>query len=371
MNICMATVAHQAFDHRIFHKEAKSAVAAGHAVTLIAPADKDEVRDGVRILAVPRWFGPIGRVRAAIQVFWRGCRTKADIYHFHDPELMPFFWIVRAVKRKKVVADIHEYFPQVIQARTWIPPVLRRAAGAILRGLDAVNARLVDAVVVVTPSMVPLFPGAGRCIVVRNMASMEFGLNAYQMNLEREYDVAHLGSMTSSRARMIARVAEELERRKVPCEWLLLGISDEGATWLRRNTTPNIFERLHCVPHISHDHVPCYLKACKVGFNYHPYEARFLVSIPLKIFEYLCCGLPVVCTALPHVAEFMEEVDCGELVADNEPSSFADAIESLLKNPSLAREKARRGHEAILRQHCWEREAEKLMKLYDDLIGTG
>lgn len=52
--VCILTSVHSAFDTRIFHKEAKTLVKAGYDVTLIAQHDKDEVIDGVKIIALPK-----------------------------------------------------------------------------------------------------------------------------------------------------------------------------------------------------------------------------------------------------------------------------------------------------------------------------
>ena len=52
--VCILTTVHPPFDGRIFHKEAKSAVNFGYDVTLIAQHNKNEVVDGVRIIALPK-----------------------------------------------------------------------------------------------------------------------------------------------------------------------------------------------------------------------------------------------------------------------------------------------------------------------------
>lgn len=62
IKVCILTTVHPLFDTRIFHKEAKTLVKAGYYVTLIVQHDKNDVVDGVKIIALPKprnRFAPI------------------------------------------------------------------------------------------------------------------------------------------------------------------------------------------------------------------------------------------------------------------------------------------------------------------------
>jgi len=52
--VCILTVVHQPFNTRVFHKEAKTLTKAGYDVILIAQHNKDEIVDGVKIIALPK-----------------------------------------------------------------------------------------------------------------------------------------------------------------------------------------------------------------------------------------------------------------------------------------------------------------------------
>ena len=81
--------AHGPFDTRIFHKQCRTLAAAGYDVTLIVPCDLDEMVENVRILGVRKRASRTERIRYTIMDVWRAARNlDADIYHFHDPELI-------------------------------------------------------------------------------------------------------------------------------------------------------------------------------------------------------------------------------------------------------------------------------------------
>ena len=84
------TSVHPALDNRILFKECRSLARAGHDVVLVAPHDAHEVVDGVRIRAFPRARGRLARMTRGVRDALRLCRDeRADVYHAHDPELMP------------------------------------------------------------------------------------------------------------------------------------------------------------------------------------------------------------------------------------------------------------------------------------------
>ena len=59
---CILSSVHDALDNRVFYREARSLQRAGYDVTLIAVGDRDEVKDGVQIVGlprVPRWRRPL------------------------------------------------------------------------------------------------------------------------------------------------------------------------------------------------------------------------------------------------------------------------------------------------------------------------
>ena len=134
--VCILTSVHTPFDTRIFHKQAKSLLKAGYDVTLIAQHDKDEVVDEVKILALSKPRNRLWRMLGTWRIFKLAYRQKADVYHFHDPELLPMGLFLKLLKKGKVIYDVHEDYPKAILTKSWLPSMVRRPVSSVFTFLE-------------------------------------------------------------------------------------------------------------------------------------------------------------------------------------------------------------------------------------------
>jgi hypothetical protein len=98
-----------------------------------------------------------------IDVLRRAIRERADVYHFHDPELVPSGWVLRMLG-KTVIYDIHEYNFESAMSKPWLPYSARWLVATLMYWLDMVAAKTFDGVVVVTREMEQMF-GTSKPIV--------------------------------------------------------------------------------------------------------------------------------------------------------------------------------------------------------------
>ena len=172
IRVCILTTVHPPFDTRIFHKQAKTLVREGYDVTLIAQWSKDEIVDGVKIVAL---HTPRNRLTRVFGLSWRAFRLalhqKADIYHFHDPELLLTGVLLKLFTRGRVIYDVHEDLPKQILNKQWIPLFLRRITAGCAKLTEMVCSRLVDRIVVATPAIARRFLKS-RTVLVQNFPKM-------------------------------------------------------------------------------------------------------------------------------------------------------------------------------------------------------
>jgi hypothetical protein len=130
--VCHITTVHPVDDHRILHKECVSLRDAGYEVSLVAPRAGDANVEGISVVGFDR--GParnrlertVRRPRAA---YAAAVAVDAELYHFHDPDFLPF--AVRLARAgRRMVYDAHEDVPEQIRHKEWIPAPARASVRA-------------------------------------------------------------------------------------------------------------------------------------------------------------------------------------------------------------------------------------------------
>jgi len=370
--VCILTSAYYVFDGKIFHRHARSLVKAGYDVILIAQHDRDEIIDGVRIVALPKHKNRFQRITSTtLRSLLVAMRQKADVYHLHNPELLPVGVLLKLFTRGRIISDIHEDYPRHIMLKDWIPSHLRRISSLLLERLEMVTAKYFDAVTTPTDPLTDRFRCAKRKVTLYNFPLLGLfkspGERIAGPNLE--FDIIHIGSISQPRLSFMFDVGLELKRGGYDFKWCLLGTPPEIIRWsgsiLDRYGLKDNFVLLGQVPHTE---VVGYLNRSKVGINHHPPQQRFLVAIPIKLFEYMACSLPVVSSDLPLVRRFVKDQDCAILVRPDDVGEFAAAIGFLLDNPEKARSMGSRGRYLVENVYNWACEERKLLGLYSSVI---
>ncbi len=107
---------------------------------------------------------------------------------------------------------------------------------------------------------------------------------------------------------------------------------------------------------IAHDSVPEHLAAMHVAVSSHHARDDFYFS-PLKLYEYLACGVPTVAADVGQQAEVVRATEGGLLYTAGDSAVLAERIAQVFADPDAARAMAWRGATGVLERYTWDANA--------------
>lgn len=365
------TSVHRTYDTRIFIKECGSLVAAGYDVVLVAAHGRDELAaNGVRIRGegIPRpagiwrrWFLTVPQVmRAAL-------RERADVYHFHDPELVIPGLLLRLAGHE-VIYDVHEHVPAAIRTKHYIPSIIRKPLAAIVDVVERLASVGMSGVVATSAPIAQRFD-AKKTVLIDNFAlSEEFrAARTGHPYMERPYWITYVGLISDEHGVIqtldaIALLADKYDLR------LQLGgpfANQSIETTLRSH---RMWSRVDYHGYMSRQEMLEIFSRTRLGVVLYQPTPNNVVTSANKVFENMAAGLPVLASNFKTRSEVIDGVGCGITVDPTSPAAIAEGIDRLFSHPDEALAMGRRAAAAIDESFSWESQMPKLTALYEKLI---
>lgn len=371
--IYMLSSAHPPFDKRIFLREARTLSKHNYNVTHICPHDREEIRDNVKILPIPKSRNRFIRMLRTLDIFYLSLKYKADLYHFHDPELLPIALLLKWITGRPVIYDVHEYNSFSILTKHWIPPFIRKPISYLVDKVEKAIAKRLSAVITVNEHMKDLFLKYNdHTVEVCNYPVLK-DLEHKITNVKKNKTIIYLGYITIERGLEIMLETIPMVKEKNPdAEFLLVGPLILGsASSKTRDKLKQYIEKKHAqvTGEVPFQQAMEYLMESSIGWipilptlNYQ--HAKFI-----KIFEYALCGKPIVASRIGFMADLIEEMECGVLANPFDAMDHARAINYLLEHPEEGQNMGEKGKHAVKVRYNWEKESKKMLKLYNELLG--
>lgn len=359
--------AHPPDDTRIFHKECRTLVQAGYEVVLIISHDRDEIVNGVRIRGMPKPSGRYERMTGiASEIYKAALEEDALIYHFHDPELLPVGMKLR-FKGKKVIYDVHEDLPRQILTKPWIPSFLRRIVGVGANLLEKICAQYIDRIITVTSTIANRFP-EHKASVVHNFPVLEELTAADSKHYQKRSSiVAYVGGITEIRGIKEMVAAVNLLPKDLGARLVLAGKFSPPELESKVCSLKG-WKRVDYLGWQSRSQVADLLNKARIGLVLLYPTLNYLDSYPIKMFEYMAAGIPVIASDFPLWRKIISDIGCGVVVNPLEPQAIADAVRWLLTHPIEAESMGKCGQIAVAECYNWDMEAQKLLNVYKDLL---
>ncbi|MFH0893398.1 MAG: glycosyltransferase, partial [Bacteroidota bacterium] len=315
--------------------------------------------------------GPLFYAEYNFRLFFFLLFRRADLLVSNDLDTLLANFLVRALKRSKLVYDSHEYFTGVPELqhnsfarRTWI-------------AIERLTVPRVKRMMTVSTSIAKMYEELYKreVFVVRNVPSIQFQ-NAPLSFEEKTNLRAELGLPIDKKLIIlqgaginVQRGAEEavltMQHLDNYC-LLIIGGGDVYKDLKKQATNLSLQDKIIFKDRMPFELLRKHTRACDLGLSLDKdLSVNYRFSLPNKIFDYIHSGIPVLASSLVEVKKMIGEFDVGDFIENHDPMHIAQKIEAMFANEDRMN---RWKHNTIkaAERLCWENEIQILEQVYKD-----
>lgn len=365
LKVCHITSVHPRYDVRIFVKQCLTLSQNGYQVSLIV-ADElcpQEVLNTVTIYSVGKPKNRRDRFQVTgKQIFNKVLELNPDIVHFHDPELMS----IGATLSKygyKVIYDVHEDLPKQVLNKHWIPRLMRPVFSWFVGLSEKFYAKKYSGIITATSIIAGRFKLYAKNVITVHNYPLLAELKYRETNWSDRSDaLCYIGSISETRG--VIPLIESLELSQARLE---LAGAFSGRVNLNYLQQQSGADYVHYLGILNRDEICDLLQKVKIGIVTLLPTPSYIESLPIKMFEYMLAGIPIVASDFPLWREILDKYECGILVDPHDKHAIANACQQLLADQNMAKRMGENGRAAVLKYFNWEQEQIKLLDFYQSL----
>jgi glycosyltransferase involved in cell wall biosynthesis len=327
--------------------------------------------NGIEIIPIPGLSDRLARrarFTQGIPALYRiARRLNADVYHFHDPELLPVGLLLKLTTPAAVIYDVHENYPQNFQAKEWLPSWARITSSWGVDQMEQIVAARIDGVIAATNHIAKRFPPS-KTRTVRNypLSSILDQLSSQKRSYQDNYTLIYTGGLTDHRG--VLQIVQALEYVTNPeLKLVLLGGHVHHQTERDVEKSPG-WQRVDYRGQIPYQDMCKWLQSAAVGLVCNQPVYSYDHALPNKLFEYMAAGLPVIASHFDIWKKIVAGNECGIVVNSTKPQEIAEAIDYLIERPDLRRIMGQNGHKAVRDEYNWDMESPKLLQMYEEVL---
>ncbi|MFT9849640.1 glycosyltransferase family 4 protein [Aneurinibacillus sp. REN35] len=295
-------------------------------------------------------------------------RTKADIYHAHDLEMLPVAYIASKVNGGLFVYDSHELW---VEQRADFPRLFKKNIKLLERFFIKRAKRVITVNESIAQELEKRYALSRKPIVVHNFTKSKALINSslsIDSKTREKIIVLYHGGYLKDRG-----LEEVVKAVKYLSDNILIRFRGFGPLeeYLQELAKPYIEEgKIEFCPPVSMKELVQEASECDIGIiPYKPTCLNNYYSLPNKLSEYMMAGLAVTASDVPEIRKLNEKVGFGTLFDPYDPKSIARAIISLTQDQKALKERRARAIEWAMTEGNWEKESVKILQLYEDLLG--
>jgi glycosyltransferase involved in cell wall biosynthesis len=370
--ICMFLLNPYEMDGRV-RRTCRFLSAQGYHVTVIAESlsssdDKLDI-DGVRVVRLNDKGLPTkkGRfIKYMVRAALLGMDIEADIYHAFDLDTLAPAVFAAMINRGRVVYESHEYY-------VGLAPLLKRPlVKAVWILLEKSLIYRVDTVITVSESIAERLSGRYAIEKPEVIYSCSEMKNPSKSNRLRDIFNIPEGKMIAIYAGILCRgrgleLLPEVFARAENAVLVLVGQGELDDRLKKQCERLNLENRVFFIDTTDYDSLDEYYRSADIGIMLIEADAESKrMALPNKFFASLAAGLPVIVSDIPELSSLVKRYGLG-LVTSYDIDDVVAAVE-MLANDSQYYDRCRKNALDFSGKFTWEKEADKYIRIYDELF---
>jgi glycosyltransferase involved in cell wall biosynthesis len=169
---------------------------------------------------------------------------------------------------------------------------------------------------------------------------------------------------------VLPELAEQLVRRHRKLRLVVVGEGQLRPFLEQGFAQRKLLERVVFTGTLAHEEVAAVIRQFDVAVAPYPQLDHFFYFSPLKIFEYMACGVAVVAANVGQVPEVLRDGKTGLLYPPGDMDALRKACDRLLGDPRLRQTLGRAAAKRVHTHYTWDRNASSAIELARSLMAA-
>lgn len=303
----------------------------------------------------------------------RAARVAPDVIYIrtmHSPLSIPLAKATRALLLIEVNGDSYAHYRA------------RRASAfrlGLIRLIDWINFRYCDRIIPISTGLQAMLRQRYR-VPLEKTVLIESATNpelfhpmdrlACRQRLGLNPDGRYVGFVGSffrhQGIDVLIDAAPTILRQLPDVRFLLVGDGVMREVWAERVSARGLSASFLFTGQVPYPEVPLYIGTTDLCVA--PFLADRGDASPLKLFDYLACGRPVVASAIPPLHDLLSRAQGIAPVPPEEPGALGKEVVRLLEDKEAARRLGEDGRHWVLEAHSWRAAAQRMLQVCEEVL---
>ena len=347
----------------VLYRQCQTLLKNGHNVKIIAwdrtnKRPKNENIDGIEVqnVGVKCSYGDLAHLLVKIfsyysQVFRMVLKEKFDVMHCHDIQTIPIGLFIGKLLGKKVIYDVHDFY---FDSESLL--------NNMLKAIDSFFASKADFITVPSDYFSKYYMRINNNVsVIFNVPEKDLFVPIKTSPQESAFTISYFGSVRWDKQLVdMIKVTSELDGVEV-------FIGGGGIKMKEIKKIAKKYRHVKVEGYVPYNNlVKRYWQSDCIYVVYPPTNQAIKYSVPMKIFEAMACGIPVIANSEGYTGTFVKGNNVGRCIDEGDLQQIRKAIISLRDDPSLREKLGENGRKLIEEVYNWENMEKRLLEVYGE-----